>query len=73
MNAFLVWGRIKHAIILEDPFDDPAGLAELVPDKSPELKPPAEVITSCLFLNQKDVVFRFYKIQTKPVQFITPY
>jgi hypothetical protein len=53
MNAFLVWGRIKHAIILEDPFDDPAGLAELVPDKSPELKPPAEVITSCLFLNQK--------------------
>ena len=46
MNASLVWGRIKHAIILEDPFDDPAGLAELVPDKSPKLKPPAEVMTN---------------------------
>ncbi|KAG0606259.1 hypothetical protein M758_9G126200 [Ceratodon purpureus] len=34
--------RIKHAIIIDDPFDDPAGLAELIPDKSPELKPPAE-------------------------------
>lgn len=45
----MVWGRIKHAIILDDPFDDPAGLADLIPDKSPELKPPAEVMT-CHFL-----------------------
>lgn len=41
----MVWSRIKRAIILDDPFDDPAGLAELIPDKSPELKPPAEVMT----------------------------
>jgi hypothetical protein len=40
MNASLVCCRIKHAIILDDPFDDPAGLAGLVLDKSSELKPP---------------------------------
>lgn len=34
--------RIKHTIILDDPFDDPAGLADLIPEKSPELKPPAD-------------------------------
>lgn len=27
--------RILHTYILEDPFDDPAGLAELIPDASP--------------------------------------
>eukprot|EP00898_Chlorokybus_atmophyticus_P001898 jgi/Chlat1/2709/Chrsp180S08755 len=31
--------RIKHTVILDDPFDDPPGLADLIPDKSPELKP----------------------------------
>ncbi|KAL2650997.1 hypothetical protein R1flu_019125 [Riccia fluitans] len=34
--------RIKHVNILEDPFDDPPALADMLPDKSPELKPPAE-------------------------------
>eukprot|EP00850_Spirogloea_muscicola_P015838 SM000125S26043 [mRNA] locus=s125:148:4853:+ [translate_table: standard] len=34
--------RIKHTHVLDDPFDDPPQLAELIPDKSPELKPPAE-------------------------------
>jgi hypothetical protein len=45
MNASLVYCRIKHAIILDDPYDDPAGLAELVLDKSLAQKPPAEVMT----------------------------
>ncbi|XP_002965848.2 peptidyl-prolyl cis-trans isomerase CYP59 [Selaginella moellendorffii] len=31
--------RIKHTSILDDPFDDPPELAELIPDRSPELKP----------------------------------
>ncbi|KAL8135451.1 peptidyl-prolyl cis-trans isomerase CYP59-like [Apium graveolens] len=35
--------RIKHTYILEDPFDDPPQLAELVPDASPEGKPKDEV------------------------------
>jgi hypothetical protein len=35
--------RIKHTHILDDPFDDPAGLAEMIPDRSPELKPPSAV------------------------------
>eukprot|EP00850_Spirogloea_muscicola_P024206 SM000481S16629 [mRNA] locus=s481:5560:10166:- [translate_table: standard] len=34
--------RIKHTHVLDDPFDDPPQFAELIPDKSPELKPPAE-------------------------------
>lgn len=42
----VAWDRIKHTIIIEDPFDDPAGLADLIPDKSPELRPPAEVMTN---------------------------
>eukprot|EP00246_Nothoceros_aenigmaticus_P016594 TRINITY_DN768_c0_g1_i1.p1 TRINITY_DN768_c0_g1~~TRINITY_DN768_c0_g1_i1.p1 ORF type:complete len:644 (+),score=153.08 TRINITY_DN768_c0_g1_i1:37-1932(+) len=33
--------RIKYTDVLEDPFDDPPGLAELIPDKSPDLRPPA--------------------------------
>jgi peptidyl-prolyl cis-trans isomerase-like 4 len=33
--------RIKHTHILDDPFDDPAGLAGMIPDRSPELKPPS--------------------------------
>lgn len=36
--------RIKHTYILEDPFDDPAQLAELIPDASPEGKPKDEVV-----------------------------
>ncbi|KAG0484780.1 hypothetical protein HPP92_008661 [Vanilla planifolia] len=35
--------RIKHTYILEDTFDDPQQLAEFVPEKSPEGKPPEEV------------------------------
>ncbi|XP_057486343.1 LOW QUALITY PROTEIN: peptidyl-prolyl cis-trans isomerase CYP59-like [Actinidia eriantha] len=35
--------RIKHTYILDDPFDDPAQLIELIPDVSPEGKPKDEV------------------------------
>lgn len=35
--------RIKHTYILEDPFDDPSQLAEMIPDASPEGKPKEEV------------------------------
>ena len=28
--------RIRHTIVLEDPFDDPKMLADHVPEKSPE-------------------------------------
>ncbi|XP_021277473.1 peptidyl-prolyl cis-trans isomerase CYP59 [Herrania umbratica] len=35
--------RIKHTYILEDPFDDPSQLSELIPDASPEGKPKDEV------------------------------
>ncbi|KAL9356767.1 hypothetical protein Peur_050020 [Populus x canadensis] len=35
--------RIKHAYILDDPFDDPPQLAELIPEASPEGKPKDEV------------------------------
>lgn len=35
--------RIKHTYILDDPFDDPPQLSELVPDASPEGKPKDEV------------------------------
>ncbi|KAI3980433.1 hypothetical protein MKX01_038605 [Papaver californicum] len=35
--------RIKHTYILDDPFDDPAELASLIPDASPEGKPLAEI------------------------------
>eukprot|EP00249_Psilotum_nudum_P015471 c25343_g1_i1 orf=356-2314(-) len=34
--------RIKHTYVLDDPFDDPIQLAELIPEKSPELKSQAE-------------------------------
>eukprot|EP00252_Welwitschia_mirabilis_P012599 TRINITY_DN2779_c0_g1_i1.p1 TRINITY_DN2779_c0_g1~~TRINITY_DN2779_c0_g1_i1.p1 ORF type:complete len:547 (+),score=133.27 TRINITY_DN2779_c0_g1_i1:273-1913(+) len=34
--------RIKHTYILDDPFDDPPQLLELIPDHSPEPKPPEE-------------------------------
>ncbi|KAI5065250.1 hypothetical protein GOP47_0019945 [Adiantum capillus-veneris] len=34
--------RIKHTCILDDPFDDPVQLAELIPENSPVLPPPAE-------------------------------
>ncbi|GJP59232.1 hypothetical protein CLOP_g9957 [Closterium sp. NIES-67] len=33
--------RIRHTHVLDDPFDDPPGLADLIPDASPEMKPPA--------------------------------
>ncbi|GMI81092.1 hypothetical protein HRI_001778400 [Hibiscus trionum] len=35
--------RIKHTYVLEDPFDDPSQLSELIPDASPEGKPKDEV------------------------------
>ncbi|XWS28129.1 hypothetical protein CRYUN_Cryun25bG0039200 [Craigia yunnanensis] len=35
--------RIKHTYILEDPFDDPSQLSQLIPDASPEGKPKDEV------------------------------
>ena len=31
--------RIKHTTVLDDPFDDPAGLEEMVPPQSPERDP----------------------------------
>ncbi|KAH9622531.1 hypothetical protein KSS87_011292 [Heliosperma pusillum] len=36
--------RIKHTYVLDDPFEDPSQLAELIPDASPEGKPKEEVI-----------------------------
>lgn len=30
--------RILHTIILDDPFDDPPGLSDLIPDASPDLR-----------------------------------
>ncbi|XP_043700589.1 peptidyl-prolyl cis-trans isomerase CYP59 isoform X2 [Telopea speciosissima] len=35
--------RIKHTYILDDPFDDPPQLAELIPDASPDGKPHDEI------------------------------
>ncbi|KAK4594614.1 hypothetical protein RGQ29_018336 [Quercus rubra] len=35
--------RIKHTYILDDPFDDPPQIADLIPDASPEGKPKDEV------------------------------
>ncbi|OWM86056.1 hypothetical protein CDL15_Pgr027282 [Punica granatum] len=35
--------RVKHTYILDDPFDDPPQLADLIPDASPEGKPKDEV------------------------------
>lgn len=36
--------RIKHTYVLDDPFDDPSQLSELIPDASPEGKPKDEVV-----------------------------
>lgn len=39
--------RILHTIVLDDPFEDPNGLADLIPDRSPEpTKEQLEVIIS---------------------------
>ncbi|CAN8321971.1 unnamed protein product [Cochlearia groenlandica] len=35
--------RMKHTYILEDPFDDPPQLSEMIPDASPEGKPKEEM------------------------------
>ena len=32
----LICLRLKHTIILDDPFEDPKGLEALIPEKSPE-------------------------------------
>ena len=49
--------RLKHTIILDDPFDDPKGLEELIPDASPE--PPELVLLSslppCLTASRKKI------------------
>lgn len=42
--------RIKHTFILEDPFDDPAGLAELIPDASPITERPDTEVFSPTYL-----------------------
>lgn len=34
--------RIKHTYVLDDPFEDPVQLSELIPETSPELRPAAE-------------------------------
>lgn len=44
--------RIKHTYILDDPFDDPSQLAELIPDASPEGKPKDEVMAESKLLCQ---------------------
>ncbi|CAN0901968.1 Peptidyl-prolyl cis-trans isomerase CYP59 [Linum grandiflorum] len=36
--------RIKHTYILDDPFEDPAQLAEFIPDASPDGKPKDEAL-----------------------------
>ena len=36
--------RIKHTYVLDDPFDDPPQLTELIPENSPTGKPHDEVI-----------------------------
>ncbi|KAI4333288.1 hypothetical protein L6164_018118 [Bauhinia variegata] len=38
--------RIEHTNVLDDPFDDPPQLTELIPDASPEGKPKDEAIIS---------------------------
>ncbi|KAH0773393.1 hypothetical protein KY290_010530 [Solanum tuberosum] len=35
--------RIKHTYLLNDPFDDPSQLDDLIPDASPERKPKDEI------------------------------
>lgn len=35
--------RVKHTYVLDDPFEDPPQLSELIPDASPEGKPKEEV------------------------------
>lgn len=50
------FNRIKHTYILDDPFDDPPQLVELIPEASPEGKPKDEVINKCrmyLFIYKK--------------------
>lgn len=46
---YICVSRIKHTYILDDPFDDPSQLAELIPDASPEGKPKDEVVANCNF------------------------
>ncbi|KAI4374367.1 hypothetical protein MLD38_012371 [Melastoma candidum] len=36
--------RVRHTYVLDDPFDDPAQLAEFIPDASPDGKPRDEVV-----------------------------
>lgn len=43
---YIYVNRIKHTYILDDPFDDPSQLSELIPAASPEGKPKDEVISS---------------------------
>ena len=45
--------RIYHTVVLDDPFDDPAGLAEFIPDRSPE--PTAEQLASDRIGAEEDI------------------
>ena len=43
-----VFYRIFHTVVLDDPFDDPSELGELIPDRSPEpTKEQLQVSFSC--------------------------
>ena len=40
----MIVGRIKHTVVLDDPFPDPPGLSKFIPEKSPE--PTEEMLKS---------------------------
>lgn len=46
----LCLNRIRHTYVLDDPFDDPPQLSELIPDASPEGKPKDEVMAESKLL-----------------------
>ena len=65
LNAVLVDGagrpfvdvRILHTHILVDPFEDPRGLAEMMPPVSPaHVRPPAETVPARLALEEADAI-----------------
>lgn len=62
--------RIKHTYILEDPYDDPPQLAEMIPDASPEGKPKDEVmaylLTICSCKRNEEICCVFIQILQHP-------
>lgn len=61
--VLLLCNRIKHTYILDDPFDDPPQLAELVPERSPEGKPADEVtfiVGNCALIVTHSVWFDYF-------------